>query len=116
MSNNTDEDFSDSSRYPQPGSRPVTTGGARPVTSRLRPVTSLPSRPGTALMPDWMFSEDQTGAGHVADRPKTGYIKVGALSVSVWLCLALSVSLHSLTPALCCRRGVALQWERERGP
>ena len=75
---NTDEDFSDSSRYPQPGSRPVTTGGARPVTSRLRPVTSLASRPGTAaMMPDWMFSEEQEGGGgQVMDRPKTGYIKV----------------------------------------
>ena len=67
---NTDEDYSDSSRYPQAGSRPV--------TSRMRPVTSLPSRPGTAaIMPDWMFAEDpEMAGGHVVDRPKTGYIKV----------------------------------------
>ena len=58
----TDEDFSDSSRYPQAGSRPVTTGGVRPGTG--------------ALMPDWMFSEDQAGAAHLSDRPKTGYVKV----------------------------------------
>ena len=57
-----DEDFSDSSRLPQPGSRPVTTAGGhsrprtsagglapgpvRPGTSRSRPMTSMISRPG----------------------------------------------------------------------
>ena len=66
----TEEDFSDSSRYPQAGSRPVT---SRP----MRPVTSLTSRPGTAaVLPDWMFSEDQAGAPDLPDRPKTGYVKV----------------------------------------
>ena len=60
--NNNDEDFSDSSRLPQPGSRPVTTAGGhsrprtsagglapgpvRPGTSRSRPMTSMISRPG----------------------------------------------------------------------
>ena len=75
-----EDDFSASSRLPQPGSRPVTSGSSmssrprtvasgpmRPVTSRGRAVTSLGSRPGTAMMPDWMFSEE---AGDT--RPRTG--------------------------------------------
>ena len=75
-----EDDFSGSSRLPQPGSRPVTSGSSmssrprtvasgpmRPVTSRGRAVTSVGSRPGTAMMPDWMFSEQ---AGD--NRPRTG--------------------------------------------
>lgn len=76
-----EDDFSGSSRLPQPGSRPVTSsssmssrprtvasGPMRPVTSRGRAVTSVGSRPGTAMMPDWMFSEE---AGDT--RPRTGH-------------------------------------------
>ena len=79
-----EDDFSGSSRLPQPGSRPVTSGSpmsssrprtvevpVRPVTSRGRAVTSLPSRPGTAVLPDWMFSEEEAGA-QGDNRPRTG--------------------------------------------
>ena len=79
-----EDDFSGSSRLPQPGSRPVTSGSSmssrprtvasgpmRPVTSRGRVVTSLGSRPGTAMMPDWMFSEEAGGQGD--NRPRTGH-------------------------------------------
>ena len=75
-----EDDFSASSRLPQPGSRPMTSGSSmssrprtvasgpmRPVTSRGRAVTSLGSRPGTAMMTDWMFSEEGGDT-----RPRTG--------------------------------------------
>ena len=77
-----EDDFSGSSRLPQPGSRPVTSvssrprtvsGPARPVTSRGRAVTSLTSRPGTAVMPDWMFSEEEAGTQQGEHRPRTGH-------------------------------------------
>ena len=64
--NNNDDDFSDSSRLPQPGSRPMTTAGGRPRTSagglapgpvrpgtsRSRPMTSMISRPGNCQYTD----------------------------------------------------------------
>ena len=78
-----EDDFSGSSRLPQPGSRPVTSGSSmssrprtvagpmRPVTSRGRAVTSMGSRPGTAVLPDWMFNEEAQGQGE--NRPRTGH-------------------------------------------
>ena len=78
-----EDDFSGSSRLPQPGSRPVTSGSPmsssrprtvagpmRPVTSRGRAVSSLVSRPGTAVLPDWMFSEEEAQG---ENRPRTGH-------------------------------------------
>ena len=82
-----EDDFSGSSRLPQPGSRPVTSGsamtsarprtvasgpGMRPVTSRGRAVTGMGSRPGTAAIPDWMFREEEAG-GQGESRPRTGH-------------------------------------------
>ena len=63
------DDFSGSSKFPQAGSRPVTT---RPVTSGrargpVRPVTSMSGRPGTSMVPDWMYQEEGR------ERPKTGF-------------------------------------------
>ena len=78
-----EDDFSGSSRLPQPGSRPVTSGSSmssrprtvagpmRPVTSRGRAVTSMGSRPGTAVLPDWMFNEETQAQGE--NRPRTGH-------------------------------------------
>ena len=78
-----EDDFSGSSRLPQPGSRPVTSGSPmsssrprtvagpmRPVTSRGRAVSSLASRPGTAVLPDWMFNEEEAQG---ENRPRTGH-------------------------------------------
>ena len=67
------DDFSGSSKFPQPGSRPVTT---RPTTSGrtrgpVRPVTSMTSRPGTSMVPEWMYQEEGNRGGET--RPKTGY-------------------------------------------
>ena len=64
------DDFSGSSKFPQAGSRPVTT---RPTTSGrsrgpVRPVTSMTSRPGTSMVPEWMYQEEGK-----EQRPKTGY-------------------------------------------
>ena len=66
------DDFSASSKFPQAGSRPVTT---RPTTSGrtrgpVRPVTSMTSRPGTSMVPEWMYQEE---ANRGEQRPKTGY-------------------------------------------
>ena len=63
--NNNEEDFSGSSKFPNTGSRPVTTkplaSGRRPSTNRPmtsmqgRPITSMASRPTTGFVPDWMW-------------------------------------------------------------
>ena len=77
--NQNEEDFSGSSKFPNTGSRPVTTkpaaSGRRPSTNRPmtsmqgRPITSMASRPTTGFVPDWMYKEDGV------ERPKTGYNK-----------------------------------------
>ena len=77
-----EDDFSGSSRLPQPGSRPVTSLSSvgpssrpRTVAGPMRPVTSRGrvSRPGTAVLPDWMFSEEEAGGGQGEARPRTGH-------------------------------------------
>ena len=64
------DDFSGSSKFAQAGSRPVTT---RPTTSGrsrgpVRPVTSMTSRPGTSMVPEWMYQDEGK-----EQRPKTGF-------------------------------------------